>query len=581
MSLTRNDLPQLSASEHKKRAKAVIQERDEKKHDVLSLPEPENAREIYMASAADLRRMLASRKISSADAVRVLAGRARRIGREQLNAVTEEFYEEAYQRAKFLDETVTPEQWQDIAKFPLLGVPISIKDSFHQKGAYSTCGMSVYCQEPKTDDGLLVELLRDAGAILFVRTNVPQCLMLPESMNNIWGTTVNPYNSERTVGGSSGGEAGLIAAFASPLGLGGDIGGSIRIPSHFCGIVGLKPSNTRMTRMGFAVPRMRDRNGQIAIQGAAGPMARTVEDCRLMMSALLADKCFQRDPYVPPVPFNNKIAETGLGRSLRIGVFTTDNWFQPSDAGVRAVKQTAEILKAAGHEVEFLELPPELDGWETARIYYAILGADGNMFSFLRALRGEPLHPYYNNLRKITKLPNFLRSIIGFILRYTGEHRRATLLGVTRSGGLPTRDFWERCADLNSLRSNWLKYFDDKKLDAIVCPGLGLPAFPHGYSRDLTPACSYTFLFNVLGWPAGTVPITVVRPSETNYPANENLPTNQRDSLAKRAREVMANAEGLPLGVQIATRPNQDELCLFVMGEIEKAVNWKGCTVIA
>lgn len=98
------------------------------------------------------------------------------------------------------------------------------------------------------------------------------------------------------------------------------------------GIVGLKPSHIRLTRMGFAVPRMRDRNGQIAIQGAAGPMARTVEDCRLMMSALLADKCFQKDPYVPPVPFNIKIAETGLGRSLCIGVFTTDNWFQPSDA---------------------------------------------------------------------------------------------------------------------------------------------------------------------------------------------------------------------------------------------------------
>merc|ERR1740121_650272 len=105
-----------------------------------------------------------------------------------------------------------------------------------------------------------------------------QALMLPESANNVWGTSRNPYDSARTPGGSSGGEGGLVAAYCSPLGIGTDIGGSVRIPCHFCGLYGLKPTTERITKKGVSVCRVGDRNGQNVVKGTQGPLAHCVED---------------------------------------------------------------------------------------------------------------------------------------------------------------------------------------------------------------------------------------------------------------------------------------------------------------
>ena len=113
------------------------------------------------------------------------------------------------------------------------------------EGFDSTCGLACRCFDPAAEDAVLIRALRRAGAIPFVRTNVPQLLMIPECSNGIHGTTCNPHDATRTCGGSTGGEGALIAARGSPLGVGTDIGGSIRIPSAFCGICGFKPTGTR------------------------------------------------------------------------------------------------------------------------------------------------------------------------------------------------------------------------------------------------------------------------------------------------------------------------------------------------
>jgi Asp-tRNA(Asn)/Glu-tRNA(Gln) amidotransferase A subunit family amidase len=166
-----------------------------------------------------------------AQVTRYLCERSNTVGKVILGAVTEELYDEAFAAAIALDKSKMP---KDRRKMPLWGIPISIKDCIAQKGTDATCGTLARCFRPFSEDGLQVDLLRRAGAILHVRSNVPQLLMMPESENNVWGRTNNPWDLTRTPGGSSGGEAALVASGCSVIGLGSDIGGMYICYAFIC-----------------------------------------------------------------------------------------------------------------------------------------------------------------------------------------------------------------------------------------------------------------------------------------------------------------------------------------------------------
>ena len=195
-----------------------------------------------------------------------------------LGHIAEERFADALRDAAAVDEARASKAGDGSGEdeVPLYGLPISVKDQFNMAGYDSTCGLAVRCGRPAAVDGALVSVLRKAGAIPFVRTNVPQALLLPETGNAVWGVAQNPYNVARTTGGSSGGEGGILALGGSPCGLGTDIGGSLRIPAHNCGVCALKPTAARLTKLGLAVPRLRDVSGQDAVKSTAGPMARCV-----------------------------------------------------------------------------------------------------------------------------------------------------------------------------------------------------------------------------------------------------------------------------------------------------------------
>jgi hypothetical protein len=193
--------------------------------------------------------------------LRAFCSRALRLG-ERTEAVTDELYDEAIARALEVD-LIRQAPGHDVTKEPpLLGLPVSFKDQINVKGYDSTAGVQVRVFSPATEDAAVVALLREAGAIPFVKTNVPQSLMITESHNRIFGRALNPWNLKRTPGGSSGGEGAMVAMDASPLGVGTDIGGSIRTPAAYCGIVGLKPSSGRVSRVGLMGARLQQRNGQ-------------------------------------------------------------------------------------------------------------------------------------------------------------------------------------------------------------------------------------------------------------------------------------------------------------------------------
>ncbi|NXO92265.1 VDHAP protein, partial [Certhia brachydactyla] len=189
----------------------------------------------------------------------------------------------------------------------LYGIPISIKDHINCKGHVSSGGMVKYLGQVKEEDSVIVQVLKHQGGIPFVKTNIPQSMINYDCSNPIFGQTLNPLNPQKSPGGSSGGEGALIAGGGSILGIGSDVAGSIRLPSSFCGLCGLKPTGNRISKQGVVSPLI----GMQSVTGMLGPMARDVDSLALCMKALLCQEMFQLDPTVPPIPFNEQVRLRG------------------------------------------------------------------------------------------------------------------------------------------------------------------------------------------------------------------------------------------------------------------------------
>ncbi|KAG9463714.1 hypothetical protein GDO78_021247, partial [Eleutherodactylus coqui] len=231
------------------------------------------------------------------------------------------------------------------AKGPLYGVPVSIKEHIGYAGQPSTCGLVQNLDDVEEEDSVIVRVLKKQGAVVFAKTNVPQGLFCYETSNPIYGFTVNPHNRTKGVAGSSGGEGALISGGASILGIGTDIGGSIRLPASFCGIAGFKPTPNRLSMI-------RNRqciDGMYSVPFCIGPMARDVDSLVYTMKALWCDEMFHLDTSVPPLYFNEKTFSSV--EPLRIGFYEEDGFFQPNPSMRRVLRETKQLLAEAGHQV--------------------------------------------------------------------------------------------------------------------------------------------------------------------------------------------------------------------------------------
>jgi len=238
-------------------------------------------------SAAELARQIAAGAISAREAVEAHIGRIEAVN-PGLNALVVRLFDDARAQAAAADAA----RARGERLGPLHGVPVTIKESFDVAGTPTTAGLTHRASHRAEADAPTVARLREAGAILLGKTNVPQLLLMNESDNPLYGRASNPWNLARTPGGSSGGEAALIAAHGSPLGLGSDIGGSVRLPATACGICALKPTTGRLTTRGHFNPL----EGQEAVRMQPGPMARTVEDLALAYRILVAAGHDAADP---------------------------------------------------------------------------------------------------------------------------------------------------------------------------------------------------------------------------------------------------------------------------------------------
>ncbi len=470
---------------------------------------------------------------------------------EKLNAVVVRRFDAAAAEARAADAAPL----NDAARPALHGLPVTIKEQFLLTGTPTTFGFRWRRDHRADRDGPLVAALRAAGAIIVGKTNVSQTMIFHEADNPLYGLTRNPWDLERTPGGSSGGEAAIIAAGGSPLGLGGDLGGSLRIPAHFSGIAALKPTSLRLTRADTPND-INDPPQTLPFQ--PGPMARDVADLHLAMSVLTEASFGAADTAACP-PYPGELPDI---RGRRVAIHLDDRVFRSSPAIRRAVREAADHLSAAGATiVEFR--PPPLDGAPT--LFLGVMAADGG--AWLRAgLHGEAPDRRAGGLIQAGSMPAAIRPLVVAFMRITGQRTLAATISMTH----PSRG-----AALDRLHSNVTAYreaygaaMDAAAADLVLSPPHALPALRHGASEHLhvANAAAFSVLYNVLGWPAGVCPVTAVRVGE------ESDRPRSRDRAAKAALETERGSAGLPIGVQVAARPWEEALVLSAMSVIESGV---------
>ncbi len=381
-----------------------------------------------------------------------------------LNAAIEVLGDRALEQARAADDAQSRGQ----ACGPFHGVPFSIKDSIEVKGTRCTAGTVGHANAPlSANDATVVARLRQAGAIPIAKTNLPDLLFAFESDNLLFGRTNNPYDLSRTSGGSSGGEAALIASCGSPMGFGSDCAGSVRVPAAFCGIAGIKPTSGRIPRTGHFPPA----GGWITPLWQIGPMARHVEDLMVMMQLLASPDGV--DPDVAGQPFS-PFSEHDLG-TLRLACYTSDGHSAASDE-VAAVVQSA--ARALAHDVTSIEEDRPGCIGETYELEMKLLGADGgdSLRSYLAAIGSTRLHPL---------LTGWLDKL---------EAHRTDLAGF--------QGYW---AQWDSYRAEMASFF--RRYDAIICPVYSQPALPHGSSTqdENFRGFAHTMAYNLAGLPGAVV----------------------------------------------------------------------------
>ncbi|MFW6023257.1 MAG: amidase [Myxococcota bacterium] len=500
---------------------------------------------IHKRTAREMLRSLDDGELSSQDLVDALHRRADEVD-SAVGALVHELRDDARTRAREADEArARGERWG-----PLHGLPLTIKENVDVRGLASTLGIRARRDAIATEDAVVVRAAREAGAIVLGKTNVPQTLLSPmETTNALWGTTRNPWSLDHGPGGSSGGEAAALASGTSVLGIGTDIGGSIRSPATFCGVAGLKPSPHRWSNRGSNTALV----GQEVIRAQIGPMARTADDVALLFDALDPVRQAELDPQVPPLPASSTAVDVA---GLRVGVYEDDGFLQPGAATRRAVREAADALERAGAQVVPFE-PPNVH--EIVDLYFAALSSDG-MATLTQALDGEPVIDPLRTMFRIGQMPGAARRSLRFAARAMREKRLANLLA--QIGEKPVSELWGLAGRRTALMYDEMRAWNERALDAVVCPAAVTPASPHGMSHDFTLGICYVARYNLLHLPAGVVPVTRVRAEETTR-------AKPKDRVEKRAAQIESRGVGLPIDVQVVGRAWKEAVVLAVMRAIE------------
>ena len=417
--------------------------------------------ELPFTSAVALASAIRRKEVSSRE---VVDAHLSQIEREnpRLNAVVRVLADSARAEADAADHAVA--RGEVVGTFH--GVPMSVKDAWEVAGVPSTGGTLGRANYIPQRDATVIARMRAAGAIPIGMTNLPELSLAFESDNLVHGRANNPYNVARTPGGSGGGGAAAIAAGMSPIEIGADLGGSIRLPSHFCGIAGIRATTGRAPMTGYFPPSV----GWVSLYCAAGPMARTVEDLAAALPVISGPDWI--DAGIEDVPLRDPRAVSVKG--LRIATHTDNGIMTPTAETRQSVLNAAKALSDAGAIIEEAR-PAGIE--QCMEIFIGIANADAgeNLRGLLASIGTKEIHP-------------LLAPMLGPQL----EHRSAGFLQLM-------------LARADMYRSSMLSFLKD--YDVVLCPTNALPAIAHGTygNDDVLPAFSYTVAYNLTGWPGAVV----------------------------------------------------------------------------
>lgn len=470
-------------------------------------------------TASEIAAKIASKELTAVETITAFIKRAV-LAHQFTNCAMEVLFEEGLQRAKDLDES-----YEKTGKLvgPLHGVPLSLKEHYNFAGRVTTGGFVSALKDVTPEFSVTNQILYDLGAVFYIRTSEPQCMMHLCSLNNITGRTRNPNKLSMSPGGSTSGEGALIAMRGSPLGLGSDIGGSIRTPCAFNGIWGLKPSNKRISMKGVLSPATDTYNEMIGC--SLGPMSNSPEDLELFMEAYLTKQPWTKDQMCIPIPWRS--VPTPKPTDLTIGICYDDGVVKPHPPVIRALKAVEEKLRAAGVSVVTWEPHRVYDAAEVANVSYT---ADGNYATINRlAASGEPVAPLTAHYLMMGKGDKGLTTVEQHFYTNTRE----------------------------CLRQEYLDLFNERGVDFVIAPTyVGVAPKP-----STVKYWGYTSLWNILDLTCVTFPTGVSASKELDLVEEHFEPRNEYEAYEYGLYDA-DKSDGLPVGLTLVGRRYTEEEAL-------------------
>ncbi|BEJ12517.1 hypothetical protein CspHIS471_0209770 [Cutaneotrichosporon sp. HIS471] len=490
--------------------------------------------EITETAAPALIKKMVDKELTS-EAVTVAFCKRAAIAQQVTNCLTEIFFEQAITQAKKIDDAYAQ---TGKPAGPLHGLPVSLKDNFNVKGYDTTVGFLAWCNEAAKIDSEMVKLLNEQGAVPFCKTNVPTAMMIAESYNNVWNYTCSPWNRNTSSGGSSGGEGALVALKGSPLGVGTDIGGSIRIPSALSGIYGLKPSFGRFPTYGArsGMP------GQEAVRSINGPMSSSLEACTLFSKTVVDSQPWLRDPQCLPIPWR----EVELPQQLVFGILMDNGIVRPTPPVTRALLETKKALEAAGHKV--IEWTPFDLAESQSLIERFFVGDGGVKISSTIAAGSEPWPKGLTTYQAAAEKSKSSPPLVGDLWTLQAE-RNAYNKGML--------DAWNATAEITGT---------GRPIDGLISPVTAYASCPRYTFAHVT----YTSVWNITDQSSAVFPVT--RVTEADVRSNDlGEFRNEEEKNVWESYDPKV-VIGAPVGLQIVTRRLEEEKALALAGVAAKAL---------
>lgn len=520
-----DDLNTQALPEYRAPESEIPKDLDEKSFNTLKyLNETKNLtpeeQKITNMSVVALEKNIEAKKLTSVEVLKAFAHRAV-ILNQFTNFAAQFFIKEAIKQAEGLDQYL---EKNGHTVGPFHGIPVSVKEQIGMAGKITHGGWVAWLNYIPTKDAASVQVLKKMGAVLYVRTNEPQTLMHLDSNNNIIGRTRNPYNSILSAGGSSGGEGACVSGKGSAIGLGSDIGGSIRAPAAFCGCYGFRPSSRRISTAGG----VSSGGGQESIVAVEGPLAHYAEDVEYFMKSYINfGKPWEIDPWCIPLQWRN--VSNLEAKDITVAILYDNGLVKPHPPITRGLKTVAKKLEAAGvHVINFEPLRAE----EAFDVCHQLYTCDGNTAQ--KAMikpSGEPLLP-------LTKWAFSMGN---------GDKK----LTVTENRALNKKR--------DSLRESYNNYFISKKVDFIISPtyvGVAPCTIQDGIAGPYF--WGYSSLWNIIDLPTLVAPTGLYQDPAVDRPEKSYKPRSTIDEI-EQEKYIPELFKDAPICFQITGRKYFDE----------------------